>query len=148
MSKYQFNALFALLLAGVLVAACAGQTDTVVSHGGPVTDYVSLVDNLRAAGDTVDPAGTVSQPFFTPEGQLLSVNGEHVQAFEFESEAEADTAVETVSEDGSSVGTTMITWVADPHFYKAGKLVVLYVGEDDGVVDLLEEIMGPQFAGR
>ncbi len=48
-----------------------GKTPTapIVSHGGPVEDYVSLVDNLRAAGATVDPAGTVSQPFFAPQGQ-------------------------------------------------------------------------------
>ena len=32
-------------------------TAPIVSHGGPVKDYVSLVDNLRAAGATVDPAG-------------------------------------------------------------------------------------------
>jgi hypothetical protein len=38
------------------------------------------VDNLRAAGATVDPAGVESQPFFMPEGQLLSVNGQDVQA--------------------------------------------------------------------
>ena len=41
-------------------------TTPIVSHGGPVKDYVSLVDGLRAAGATVDPAGTLSQPFFAP----------------------------------------------------------------------------------
>ncbi|MCH8893058.1 MAG: hypothetical protein IIB32_06120 [Chloroflexi bacterium] len=56
-----------------------GKTPTtpIVSHGGPVKDYVSLVDNLRAAGATVDPAGTVSQPFFAPQAQapaLISPN--------------------------------------------------------------------------
>ncbi len=117
-----------------------------VSHGGPVTDYVSLVDSLRAAGATVDPAGTISQPFFVPEGQLLTVNGEGVQAFEFASEAEA--IAETVSADGSSVGTSMILWVAPPHFYKAGRLIVIYVGSDGGVINILQEIMGSQFAGR
>ena len=38
-------------------------TTPIVSHGGPVKDYVSLVDNLRAAGATVDPAGTESADF-------------------------------------------------------------------------------------
>jgi hypothetical protein len=38
----------------------------IVSHGGPVNDYVSLVDNLRVAGAAFDPAGNVSQPFFAP----------------------------------------------------------------------------------
>jgi hypothetical protein len=42
----------------------------------------------------------------------------------------------------------MMMWVATPHFYEAGKLIVLYVGEDSGVVGVLEEALGPQFAGR
>ena len=43
----------------------------VVSHGGPVTDYVSLFDNLRAAGTSVVPAGDVSQPFFSVTGNAI-----------------------------------------------------------------------------
>ncbi len=127
-----------------------------VSHGGPVKDYVSLVDSLRAAGATVDPAGTTSESFFAPQGQRLTVNGEGVQAFEFGSAEEADAGAEGVSASGSSIVTTfadgtgkssMITWVESPHFYKAGKLIVLYVGCDSDVIDVLQETMGPQFAG-
>ena len=102
-------------------------TTPIVSHGGPVNDYVSLVDNLRAAGATVDPAGTESADFLAPEKQLLTVNGEDIQAFEFGSAEEADAAAGGVSATGSSIVTTMadgtqmasmITWVAPqiPHF--------------------------------
>ena len=119
----------------------------IVSHGGPVDDYVSLVDNLRAAGAAIEPAGSVSQPFFAPQGQVLTVTGEDVQAFEFASAEEADTVAETVSADGSSIGTSMVRWVAPPHFYKAGKLIVIYVGGDSDVINALQKAMGPQFAG-
>ena len=37
--------------------------------------------------------------------------------------------------------------VEPPHFYKAGKLIVLYVGCDSDVINLLQETMGPRFAG-
>ncbi len=47
-------------------AGCAGQQPPIT--GGPVTDYVSLIDNLRAAGATVEPAGDISQPFFSVKG--------------------------------------------------------------------------------
>ena len=135
-----------------------GKTPTapIVSNGGPVKDYLSLVDNLRAAGATVDPAGTVSEDFFAPQGQLFTVNGERVETFEFGSAEEADAAAGGVSATGSSIVTTMadgtesatmITWVAPPHFYKAGKLIVIYVGSDSDVIDALQEAMGPQFAG-
>ena len=81
-----------------------GKTPTapIVSHGGPVKDYVSLVDNLRAAGATVDPAGTGSADFFAPQGQLFSVNGERVETFEFASAEEADAARPEVSQQTGS----------------------------------------------
>ena len=100
--------------------------------------------------------GTVAADYFAPQGQLLTVNGEGVVTFEFASAEEADAGAEGVSASGSSIVTTfadgtgkssMITWVKSPHFYKAGKLIVLYVGCDSDVIDVLQETMGPQFAG-
>jgi hypothetical protein len=38
-------------------------------------------------------------------------------------------------------------WVARPYFHKAGRLIVLYVGDDDAVAAVLEEVLGPPFAG-
>ena len=131
-------------------------TTPVVSHGGPVSDYVSLVDNLRAAGATVDPAGTMSAGYFAPQGQLFTVNGERVETFEFASAEEADAAAGGVSATGTSIVTTMadrtqmasiVDWFAPVHFYKAGKLIVIYVGSDNDVINALQEAMGPQFAG-
>lgn len=58
--------------------AVAGPT---TSHGGPVEDYVSLVDALRAASTNVEPGGSVEQAFFTVTGQILKVNDKHVQVF-------------------------------------------------------------------
>lgn len=120
----------------------------VVSHGGSVTDYVSLFDNLRAAGAAVEPAGDISQPFFSVKGNVITVNGGDVQVFEYTDAAAADTEAALVSPDGSSIGTTMVSWVAAPHFYKTGKLIVLYVGDNTAVINVLEAVLGSQFAGR
>jgi len=128
--------------------SCAQQEAPPVSHGGPVSDYVSLIDNLRAAGATVDPAGDVTQPFFSVKGQVIKVNGEDVQVFEYSDEAAVEAEAELVSPDGSSIGTSMVSWIAPPHFYNAGKLIMLYVGENSAVTDILESIVGSQFAGK
>ncbi|MFQ5950778.1 MAG: hypothetical protein ACE5KH_01675 [Candidatus Geothermarchaeales archaeon] len=143
-----------LVLAGtLLVAVSAGMLvlnpGIFASHGeDSVTDYVSLIDSLRAAGAAVEPAGEVTQPFFSVKGQVTTVNGGNVNVFEYESTAVADGEAALVSPDGGSVGTTMMMWIDRPHFYKAGRLIVLYVGDSPTVTDALEAVLGPQFAGR
>lgn len=118
-----------------------------VTHGGPIVDYVSLVDALRFAGATVEPVEGLQQPFFEPMAQVVEVNGERLQIFEFPGEEAAQAAAETVAESGTSVGTTMLTWQDTPHFYRVDRLIVLYVGSDAGTLDLLQEVLGEQFAG-
>ncbi len=123
--------------------------EPIVSHGGPTSDYVSLVDNLRAAGATVEPAGEViNQPFFSVTGSIITVNGGDVQVFEYADAATAEAEAALVSPDGSSVGTSMVGWVASPHFYRVEKLIVLYVGDGEAVTAVLESVLGQQFAGR
>ena len=34
-----------------------------------------------------------------------------------------------------------------PHFYNNGKLIALYVGDHNDTIELLDGVLGPQFAG-
>lgn len=118
------------------------------SHGNPIGGHVEFVDALRAADATVEPSEPITQAFFSPEGNILKVNGEDVQVFEYESEEAMEAEAAQMAPDGGSNATTMITWVDTPHFYKAGRIIVLYVGSNAAILSLLEEVLGPQFAGR
>jgi len=124
-----------------------GMMDT-KSQGGPVTDHISLIDNLRANGATVTTAGRIEQPFFHPTGFFIKVNEQSVQVFEYNSPEDAEMEASFVSEDGSSVGTNMPLWIGDPHFYQKERIIVLYVGDDPAIEELLESVLGSQFAGR
>lgn len=94
----------------------------------------------------------VEQPFFEPLGQILIVNGEEIQVFSFGSIELAAAAASLVSQSGDTVGTTQLSWIAPPHFYRydLGKpdgILLLYVGSDASVLRMLESVAGPQFAG-
>jgi hypothetical protein len=119
-----------------------------IPQTGGAEDYDSLVSSLEAAGVTVEPGDEVEQAFFTVMGRIIKVNGADVQVFEYESAEAMEADAAQVSEDGGSIGTTMVMWVEAPHFYKLGRIIVLYVGEDQATLDLLEGVLGPQFAGR
>lgn len=125
----------------------ATQLPTTVPDGIGM-DYSSLLDRLRGQqGVTAKPGGDVSQPFFPVEGKLIHINEEDAQVFEFaNSEAAREQAVQ-VAPSGASVGTSSINWVAPPHFYSQGKLIVLYVGDDAAILQALEAILDHQFAG-
>lgn len=112
------------------------------------TDYASLIVNLQNAGATIEQQGEVIQPFFSVSGQSIKVNGEDIQVFEYQSEAGAESEVALVSPDGSSIGTSIPFWIGPPHFYQSGKIIVLYIGENKAVTDLLQELLGSQFAGQ
>ena len=133
---------------GKLRQPALGTSPPPMSHGGPVRDYVSLIDNLRALGAIVMPAGPVSQPFFSVPGQTIRVDGGQVHVFEYPTEAAAAAEARTISPDGGTVGRTSIMWIAPPHFYAVGRMIVLYVGTDSAIVRLLEAALGAQIAGR
>ena len=150
------------LIVGAGIGGCSSATPTptlvsaspseapapgTASHGNPIGGHVEFVDALRAAGASVEPVEPITQPFFTPEGYILKVNGADVQDFEYESEEAMESEASQVAPDGGSIGTSMVSWMDTPHFYKAGRIIVLYVGNDAAVLDLLEQVLGPQFAG-
>ena len=149
-----FSISICLLFLAVGSATCGGDlpVSTQAQQGkvvaGPVTDYASLIDKLRAAGASVEPAGEVEQPFLSITGKMIRLYDEDVQVFQYASAAEMEAQAAPISRDGSAVGTRKIFWVGPPHFFKQGKLLVLYVGNDDKVLKALEAVLGRQFAGQ
>ncbi len=117
-------------------------TPEAVSHGDEIGGYVELADALRAAGAEVEPVEPIEQPFFDASGQIIRVNGADVQVFEFADEVARKAASDQISPDGSSTGTTMITWIDQPNFWAKGRVIVLYVGKVAPTIDFLSGVMG------
>ena len=143
--KYYLSMLAVMFLTVLAFNTCGSKSK--VSHGGPVLDYVSLLDSLRAVGATVELAGEIVQPFFSVKGHRITVNGGDVQVFEFADAEDVQAKGEQVSPDGEWVSKTHVNWIATPHFYKRGKLIVIYAGDDRAIIETLEPVLAPQFAG-
>ena len=146
---------FGITVLGILIMLFAGCTveqsqlpphpspsTPVTSDGGLVKDYVSLVDNLRNAEATVNPVGEITQPFFSVDGFVINIDGEEVQVFEYATAEATAAEASTISPDGSSIGTSMVSWMASPHFWNVEKLIVLYVGENNSIVTMLDNALG------
>ncbi|MDP9473720.1 MAG: DUF305 domain-containing protein [Chloroflexota bacterium] len=127
-----------------------------VSHGGPVADQVSFMDALRAEGITVDVVSSLfpDVPFSGAQaGTTLRLSGgglvgpAEVQAYDYTDPTTAATDAGQILPDGN-LPTVMIEWIAPPHFFRTGRIIVLYVGTDPAVLEILTQLLGPQFAGR
>jgi len=108
------------------------------------TDLDSLLAALGADASSVvmEP---VSEPYFSVEGQAVDINGEQVHVYEFPDEETAQLDADLVSADGTMVGDVTVN--GTPHFYQAGRFIVVYMGDDPATIDLLEASLGPPFAG-
>ena len=141
-----------LVVSALTVSGCGSAPTDGAANASPeplaVEDQASLISALQAAGATVEVGEPVTQVFFNPEGNIIKVNGADVQVFEYESPKAMENEASQVAPDGGSIGTSMVNWVDSPHFYKTGRLIVLYIGSDETILGLLENALGPQFAGR
>lgn len=153
-----------LLLLTALLAACGGQAtptlapeiqgpvDTAVASTAVQTAVVDDLNNmmaaLQAADVPVELGEPVEQPFFSVQGQTLKVNGQDVQVFVYDTAEAMESEAAQIAADASTIGTSMPTWMDTPHFYKMGRILVLYVGQDQTVLEQLNNIFGPQFAGQ
>lgn len=128
-------------------ASTPSSANPTASPGAEPLDLQSLIDALQAKGLHVTPGNKVIQPFFSIEGRAYKVNGADIQMFEFPEEAGAQSSMAKLNPDGNPPNT-MIDWVGPPHFYQAGRVVALYVGDDQKIMDALTAILGPQRAGK
>lgn len=139
-------AVVALFVSG---SACAVSQDSDSGkEGGSKLDRAAFVAELEKTGHVVESKGPVVQPFLSIQGQFVSIDGNDVQTFEYANETAVKAAAAKISSDGSTVGDTRIGWVEPPHFFRKGKLLVLYVGADRKVRESLESVLGPQIAGQ
>lgn len=134
---------FELATDNALPGSTAPNLPPVTSHGNAIGGYVDLVDALRKAEVTVEPAGSIEQGFFSVQGLLVRVNGVEVQVYEYTSEELRLADSSQIQADGTLVGHSAIRWVAPPHFWAEGRLIVLYVGEDQATIDLFTSLLGP-----
>lgn len=97
-----------------------------------------VVAVLRDAGLTVEVTDqTVTQDFFAVPATIVRVNGQDLQVFIYGSEDARKADSDQISEDGTQIGTSMITWVAKPHFVPAANVLTLFVSNDE---DLAQQI--------
>lgn len=113
-----------------------------------VYNYASFIEDLEKKDASTELVEIIEDSPFSVPGFVVSVNGEHVQVYEFISATKAHDATLLVSKDGTAIGTSMILWMDEPHFYSQGNVIVQYIGHNPETLSLLDSLLNKQFAGQ
>jgi len=133
---------FTMSSCGKAVSSTTSTEDSVIQ------DQASLLSALQAAGAKTEIGDSISQDFFSVDARLITINGtEGLQVFEYKSAEAMESDASKVTPNGGSVGTSMMNWLGTPHFFKSGRIIVLYLGDNETTLSLLEKVVGKQFAG-
>jgi hypothetical protein len=118
--------------------------------------YADLIAALRARGAAVRDSGAASTLTFQGAGHGLLVNGAQVVAYAYGTALAAQYDASRVSSDGTTFrdgvgpfggGAVSVDWIASPHHYRRGRVIVTYIGDDGAITTLLTGVLGLQFAG-
>jgi hypothetical protein len=139
------------VLGAVLPVLACGSTAPTVAPGTqvPGPETVALATTLGEQGVLafVEVMPSSAHPYFRVPAARYLLNGESLYAFEYGSATEARADAGRIAPDGYSIGMTQISWTSDPHFYRSGAVIVLYVGKHADTQALLQRVLGQQIAG-
>ncbi len=148
---FAYRSFIVFFLLFTLVSTVAGYRSTYVfSIDEPVNDYNSFVKRLKHEEFKVKYLGNTKM-FFRINGWRIDADGALLNVWEFEDIISTDNEAKYVNPQGFGMDRPefgiRVRWASTPHFFKRGKIIVLYVGTDKKILALLNSMLGEQFAG-
>jgi len=122
------------LLVGVLLAGC-------VEPGATSLDEVRA--DLAREGAVVRTIGTTIGLPFSVGPTRVEVDGREIRVFEYTDVASRASDSSAITMGGYRVHGSPVEWATQPLFWAEGRVLVLYVGEDEALIDLLSRVLGP-----
>lgn len=107
---------------------------------------VEVVRQLRRMGIQLSQDGRVSEGFAKVPGQRYKIGhqeGEWLSLYPYDS---ADALEEDARNIPPDAQIGIMDWAAPPHFFRCGRVMVLYLGRENSVTESLTELCGKPFA--
>lgn len=132
-----------LLLA---LVACGGEAIGEGDSSGVARP--AFLNEWESGGATiVSGSQTAATLFEGANGQTYLINDNELQVYEFDSPAAAASAAATISPDGGMINNAAVRWAGAPYFFLQDNYIILYVGSDFGMFEMLRGSFGTAFAG-
>lgn len=117
--------------------------------------YSSIISALNKKGINYSENDGAQSFFKNATAKAISINDEIIAFDIFDNSTDAIKAKNSISSDGCSItrningenATSMISWVKAPSWYMFENTIVLYLGEKEDIISILENNLGYSFAG-
>lgn len=118
-----------------------------------VQDYPSFIAYVKSLGLGVGSETKAHSDLYLGDITEVLINGETMYVIEYSSDMEMNQKASEISPDASTITrdgqTITIEKSSIPtHYFKKGKIIVLYAGRNESMEQILKEIFGEQFAGH
>jgi hypothetical protein len=108
-------------------------TSAPTEASGP-SDFTALTDALTAAGASVHLMDPLVGTVFAGQAFGFNVNGENLQAIQYDSADALEADLATV------LANPPRDWGSDAHVWKSGSVAVLYLGTNEELITLLNQV--------
>jgi len=144
----------ALLGATLLaLASCSDPVGSTVTGPQPQlnsTEVLYLRLAFHEKGYALQFRETVDDPILPALTDVYTYSGDELRLYGFDTQAAADSAVLTISQDGETVAGEPVPWIdgKELHYFQMDKLLILHRGDRSDVDQIITELTGGQFAGN
>ncbi|MGG7077239.1 hypothetical protein [Clostridium sardiniense] len=86
--------------------------------------------------------------FLSGDKKILKIDKEQIDIYVYKNNKAMEkdaSCIGNVSEYNNGKESVKVDWVATPHFFKHGNIIVIYVGENIEIISSLTEIFGREF---
>lgn len=133
-----------LFVTAIFLFACSNQTSDMA--------YNNLVANFEKMNFSVISEDAEESILQGKRKWLVIDEKENISVYLYENKEKMEKDSSYLSKDGFSYDDgkeiKLISWSSHPHFFKKDNMIVLYVGENTEIINLLKEMMGLQFSGE
>jgi len=142
-----------ILCIGISLIGCEKQqakndfAKTTVVQNDKIENTKDFINLLNESGYKIK--ASIEENGGTLSGHLtaIDINDDNIFVYEYKDSKQMEEDLNTISDDGSMVGNAEISWIKPPHLYKSGNIIAIYVGDNKEIIDLINKILGQQFAG-
>lgn len=107
-----------------------------------------FAENLKSEGIEATEFENNTE-YFTANKYGYKVGDGTIYVYEYDTKDEAtiEKDINSIKDNGNKINESIVQWKNEAHVYKKGRIVVIYDGNDRGVLDKLNGILGNPILG-